>query len=318
KNIKIENVNIVHAGSMGLIAQLSENISITGLNVRLFEGLSCGLVSTNCDATHFVNCRGLIRINKSVFNNMMDDGVNIHGVYTEAVRTEGNCVWLKIMHFQQYGINFYAENDIIAVHERSTVATRGVYTVAKSELTAPDIIKVTFKELPQIEAGDFVDNVSMHPDVIIENTETGFNRPRGFLLTTNGNVIIRNNVFNSCSYGIHIAGDMTYWFESTGTKNVLIEDNIFRNNCVQFGDYSIAITPEYEETTKEEYFHENIKIRNNKFYSFVPGAVYAKGVDGLEITGNLLEKSYDYYRKSSAPAVETINCRNVIIDKNIF
>ncbi len=317
KNIKIENVNIAHTGAMGIIAQLTENISLQNVKIMLFEGISKGLVSTNCDGMHFVNCAGQIHVNNCVLNNMMDDGINIHGIYTRVENVSDKFVYLKIMHFQQFGINFFNTGDKVVIYQKQTVKTRGCFTVKSSELISADIIKVSFFEDFTGEEGDFADSVTMHPNVLIENTTTGFNRPRGFLLTTRGDVVVKSNTLNSCCYGIHIAGDLNYWYESTGVKNVLIENNLFRNNGVQFGDFSIAITPEYD-CDDGGCFHSNIRIKNNEFYSFVKGVVYARGVDGLEITGNKFIRSTDYERKTQVEKIETINCKNAVIENNIF
>ncbi|HMP30415.1 MAG TPA: hypothetical protein PKD85_12495, partial [Saprospiraceae bacterium] len=80
KDLHFNNINIYHAGAMGLIAERSENITLDSFNVVLREG-SQRLVTTIADATHFCNCKGLITIKNCIFENMLDDATNIHGTY---------------------------------------------------------------------------------------------------------------------------------------------------------------------------------------------------------------------------------------------
>ena len=82
KNVLLENINIYHAGGMGLIAERTENISLSNFNVVLPPS-SERMVTTTADATHFVNCKGLISIDKCHFENMLDDASNFHGIYTK-------------------------------------------------------------------------------------------------------------------------------------------------------------------------------------------------------------------------------------------
>ena len=59
KDILLNNINVHHAGAMGLIAERSENITLDNFNVVLKEG-SGRMVTTTADATHFCNVKGKV------------------------------------------------------------------------------------------------------------------------------------------------------------------------------------------------------------------------------------------------------------------
>ena len=47
------------------------------------------VVSCSADATHFVCCMGKLEIKNCVFENMLDDGTNIHGMYSKITERLG-------------------------------------------------------------------------------------------------------------------------------------------------------------------------------------------------------------------------------------
>ena len=113
ENTNLDSINIYHAGAMGLIAQLSKDITVKKLNVALKEG-SGRIISTNGDATHFVNCTGTIALDECVFENMLDDAANIHGICTVVSEVlSDNTVEVEMMHYEQKGINVFAPGDRI-------------------------------------------------------------------------------------------------------------------------------------------------------------------------------------------------------------
>ena len=60
---------------MGLLAQRSEDISISGGGCIRDKNR---VHTTAADATHFSNCRGEIRIEDALYEGMMDDAINVH------------------------------------------------------------------------------------------------------------------------------------------------------------------------------------------------------------------------------------------------
>ena len=88
----------------------------------------------------------------------------------------------------------------------------------------------TEETLPEyIPTGIVVENHSRMPRVHIENCSTGYNRPRGFLLSTNKDALVENCTFYNLNWGISLTGDALDWFESGSGGNVVLRNNRFDN-----------------------------------------------------------------------------------------
>ncbi len=319
ENILIKNVQLVTAGSMGVIAQMSENIHLDGLNISLSEK-SKGLISVNADATHFVNCTGTITIENSILENMLDDGTNIHGIYTVVERIVSDKeIIARIAHFQQYGLNVYKPGDIISLINKSTMKVAVELTV-DSSLFADEkesLISLKFEQSISelIFVGDLLENAKRMPAAVLRNNRTGGNRPRGFLISTPGKVLIEKNHFWNSLYAIHITGDASFWFESGSVNDVTIKENTFEDCCYMAGDYVIAVTPEFEISDDAGFcFHKNIKIVDNMFKTFKDGLLTAYSVDNLVFTNNTYKKTQTYKKDHSTSQVNIEKCMNVQIE----
>lgn len=77
-----ENINVHHAGGMGIIAENSDDLTLDNFNITPSKGR---MVSTTADATHFVGCRGKVTIKNCTFQNQLDDASNVHGSYQRVV-----------------------------------------------------------------------------------------------------------------------------------------------------------------------------------------------------------------------------------------
>lgn len=315
KNVKISNVRIVTAGSMGVIAQTSENITLDGLDISIGEE-SKGLISVNADATHFVNCTGTVTIENCILENMLDDGTNIHGIYTLVDKINGTREMLvRIAHFQQFGLNIYKPGDTVSLFEKASMKKLADVEIESSAFANDDesVISLVMKQdLPQnIKLGNLVENAGRMPDAILRNNRTGGNRPRGFLISTPGKVIIENNLFWNSLYAIHITGDANFWFESGPVKDVLIQNNKFMDCCYMAGDYVIAVTPEFEISEGNDYYyHENIRITGNHFETFKKGLLMAYSVNNLVFKENTYRQTFSYLMEKETEQFDIRQCNN--------
>lgn len=312
KNIRLENIHIIHTGSMGVIAQLSRDIVLD--HVKVARGNHAERrISTNCDATHFVACSGKIELTDCTLEHMMDDGVNVHGVYTRVdKKCGGSTVETRLMHFQHFGVEFYRPGDQVNVYCGHTSVTRAKRIVKSVEMTAPDKILLEFTEpAEELQPGDFIENMTATPELYINRLRTGYNRPRGVLPTTPKKVVIENSVFYNSGYGIHIAGDTRFWYESGAVNDVVIRNNRFINCGHDMGNFSIAVTPEYMPVREKSFFHRNIIIENNLFESFLDGMVYACGVKGLKVRNNRFIRTDTYRKRMNTAPVVIYQCSDV-------
>jgi len=315
QSITVEDVSIHQSGAMGLIAQLSRDITVRRMQVRLREG-SDRLVSVNADATHFVNCTGWIRMEDCVFDNMMDDGTNVHGIYTvvTGIPTEHQ-VEVCFMHHQQEGISLYAAGDRLRFVDRTTLLSRATATISQVETVDQRCTRLTFEELVEdiVKEGDAVECFEKMPDITIQRCRTGNNRPRGFLLTTPGHVLVEDCEFHNSHHGIHISGDANYWYESGPVRDVTIRRCHFRDCGYGFGGTPICIQPGIRRPEDNpECYHRNIRIEENVFDCFAPGLVTATSVDGLQFKRNRWSRT-DHYPagEENRPDVACFACKNV-------
>ena len=140
----------------------------------------------------------------------------------------------------------------------------------------------------------FVKEDTIFSDNLIRN-----NRARGSLFSTPRQTVVENNVFDHTSgTAILLCGDCNGWFETGACRNVLIRKNKFINsltNMFQFTNAIISIYPEIPDlASQRKYFHSDIVIDANEFITFDRPLVYAKSVDGLVFTNNIVKQNKEY------------------------
>lgn len=320
KNIIIQDVTIHDAGGMGVIAERTDDIHLTGVKVSSNEER---LVSTRADATHFVGCKGTIRIENCLFEHMLDDSVNIHGAYIKIVKYLGNKEFLcEISHFQQWGMIFAEPGDKVALLSRETVLPFFQTSVTNAKVLNECRLIVTVAEMPEkLPAGPLsVENLTWYPDVVIRKNIIRENRARSALITTKGNVLIEDNYFSSQMHGILIEGDNNKWYESGGVEDITIRNNTFVNIGFEGSErYPLYASPllTTQQRMGEGHYHRNIRFVNNTLKSFNGHMVFARSVKGLEIAGNTIEFSTDYPAMNEFPAISLEYCDSVTIRDNV-
>lgn len=319
--VKVENVTVYHAPAMALIAQLSHNITLDGYKVMLRDGTR-RYISATADATHFVNCTGLVKIENCIFEHQKDDPVNVHGINTVISRIcDENTVEVQYMHYEQNGIKLYKKGDVISILKRDTMLSYFRATVTDVFYVNQNYVRITLdKPVPSDCLHDALENPDVMPELEIRNCRAGYNRARGFLITTNRRVVVENNVIYSPGAGILIEGDANFWFESGNVTDVTIRNNIFDNCAItSWGEAAIYINPSVaEDAVCSEKFHKNITIDSNKFISYDLAIVGGHSVDGLKFINNTVIKSDKYppYRKVEK-CVDLKRSENITVENNV-
>ena len=298
QQIELENVTLHHAGGMGTIAQCSRDLTLRDVRVTPRAG-SGRLVSLTADATHFSCCEGKITLENCLFENQLDDAINIHGIYHQIVKqVSPREVEVRLVHPQQLGVDIVAAGDMIDFVENETLGVYFQGIVAGVERLNRSCFRLRFDaDLPtEIAPNHAVFNHRWNPEVSITNCTARGNRARGFLLNSSGKMRVQNNTFHTPGAAILIAGDANYWFESGPVNDVTIADNLFDNcNFGLWGRAAIDIDPEIEPHRRARtVYHRNIRIENNTFRAFDPRLLRAHGVAGLVMKNNRLETTNDY------------------------
>lgn len=264
-NTVLENINLYHTTSMGIIGQLSENITLKEITVAPRPD-SGRMLSVNADASHFVNCTGVISLENCRFVSLMDDCCNVHGNYLRCKQlVNDHTVLLTYGHFQQYGVVSFKKGDTLRFYAPEEFKSYAECTVQEAVLLRENLVLLTTKEkLPaQFAAQHLVENYSRMPEISIKNCEFGANRPRGVLLSSNKKSVVENCIFYNMNAAVQIGGEMKDWLESGSVENVTIKNNQFKN-AAYAGDYVLDFAPRGVKNI-EDYAHQNILVEGNTF-----------------------------------------------------
>lgn len=295
RNINISQVNIYHAGGMGVIAEGSENIYMQELTVSIPPN-SKRVVSTTADATHFLNCRGKIKFDQCLMTNQLDDATNVHGAYMviQDVLDE-HTLGVRVGHFQQQGLYFGDRgNRIGIVDQKKSVHALFDFTLEDVQEVNAGYYKLRFNEtLPKtIKKGMVVENLDAYPEVNITNCTFKNNRARGILLSTPRKVVVENNYFSTMMSAVFMPVELSYWYESGHSQDVTIRNNRFVD-CA-YGGKNLPVIYIHTTLDHNDYVFGKIGIEGNKFEQFDAAILKANGVDALRFSNNEIQVTDTY------------------------
>lgn len=320
KNVDLKNINIYHAGGMGVIAEKTENIHLNTVNVCRRPN-SNRILSVTADATHFCNCKGKVIIENCLFENMLDDACNMHGTYTKVEKiVDSNTVIARLSHPQQFGFRFASAKDTLQI-----VQNRSLLPKSKAQLKSVQVIndqyaKYTFTKAitDKIAAGDGLENIEWYPEFEFKNNIVQNNRARSILISSPKKVLVEGNTFSSQMTGILFEGDMDSWFESGAVNDVTIRNNKFLDGAYGGGapHVTIWINPQQKEINPKKAYERNIIIENNIFKTFGDGLLRAHSVENLQFINNTIEESVLYQKWKEEPVVDIKLSNSILIKGN--
>jgi hypothetical protein len=322
KDTILEDCPIHSSFGMGLLAQRSENIHISGGGVHPQRG-SGRYFSTNADATHFSNCKGEILVENGLYSGMMDDAINVHCTCLRIVeKPDDRTLRCKYMHGQSIGFEIARPGENLRFIKAKTLTDGETRKVATARRTSETEITFTFDSpLPEdVVVGDALENPDWQPSVVFRGNTVKNNRARGSLFTTNKPVLVENNRFESVAgSAILLAGDANGWFESGACHDVLIRNNAFVNNLTSRFQFTEAIIVAYPEvpqlSAQTKRYHSAVRIEDNDFETFDVPLVYAASTDGLSFTGNRVTYNDKFNSWHKQPFIFK-GCENVVIKNN--
>lgn len=310
-NTVLNNIQVHYAEGMGLLAQMSENITLDRFSVCLRGDDDLRYFTTQADATHFSGCKGVISSVGGMYEGMMDDAINVHGTYLKVKqRIDDKTLIGEYMHKQSFGFAWGYAGDVVQFIDSKTMELIGnenrIATIEAVDAPVDKGVKqfrIVFEESinPAIgEAGVFgIENLTWTPEVYFADNTIRNNRARGSLFSTPKPTVVEKNLFDHTSgAAILLCGDCNGWFETGACRNIVIRDNKFINaltNMFQFTNAVISIYPEIPDLqNQQKYFHSNIVIEGNTFETFDTPILYAKSVDGLIFRNNIIGQNHDY------------------------
>jgi len=325
KDLLFNDINVYHAGAMGLIAERSEDITLDSFNVVLRKG-SGRMVTTTADATHFCNVKGTVTIKNSTFENMLDDATNIHGTYVRVNKIiDDYTLAVETYHPHQNGYLFGEDGDTVQViDQRNLQPMTEPLVLKKVERVNEKISYITFDKSVKgkVEVYDGIENISWHASAVIENNIVRNNRARSFLISTPRKVVVRNNHLSSQMASFRLTGDLGLWNESGPNEGLLIENNIIEDAVYGGnGPQSIfLIDPQYvDKENFEGVYSRNITIRNNTIKTFDSSIMKAMSVEGLVFENNKIIQTNTYEPIfPNINNIRIINCKDATIKGNTY
>ena len=312
KDIRLENITVHYSEGMGLLAQLTENIYLKKFNVSLRGKKDPRYFTAQADATHFSGCKGVIVSNYGLYENMMDDAINIHGTYLKLIKKlDDKTVLAKYMHGQAYGFDWGYAGDSVQMIQSKTMelwdnknSIQSIEVIRKKASDPIQEFKIVFtkpldKDIDPTKLDIGIENLTWTPEVEFKGNIVRHNRARGALFSTPQKTVIENNVFDHTSgTAILLCGDSNGWYETGTCRDVTIKNNKFINaltNMFQFTNAVISIYPEIPDLkNQKKYFHSGIKIEHNYFETFDKPILYAKSVDGITFKNNKIKTNHQY------------------------
>jgi len=313
------NVNIHHAGGMGIIAENSSDLILDNFNITPSHGR---MVSTTADATHFVGCRGKVVLKNCTFTNQLDDAMNVHGTYQKIVDIIDNySVGVRMMHHQQLGFVIGDKNDNIGfVRLSNSFFPYSKGTIKKTEYFNNRYQIITFnKKIPaDLKPGDLIENLDAYPDLLVQNCNISNNRARGLLISNPINTIIENNIFSTEMEAILMPVESGYWYESGNAANVVIRNNVFQD-CQYGGGHNRGVIRFVTDDDNENIAFKNIEISNNTFNQFDNLILEISNTDGLKFTGNTITNSGTFpMLHPENPALKIKSSYNIVFKNNTY
>jgi hypothetical protein len=284
RDLRVENVRILHTGSLGLIAYECHDIYVRRLQMFL-DHESRGLIAANADAVHSFHCDGKISLEDCRIENIFDDTVNVHGNYAVLKNVTGKTSFAATMPGASLSsrIPLYRRGDVLR-------AFRGATQEVLGEFTIDDVIDSDIRHL-EFATREAVDNLSgavlfenlRMPELHIQRLITG-NKYRAILPSTGAKIVIEDSTFFRCPVAISLTGDSSYWYESGPVRDMTVRNCRFTDpGCDAF---AIQSNPIFEPTAREPYYHRNVKILDNRFELPTGHVLQAKYTDEIVLSGN--------------------------------
>lgn len=314
-NTSLRNIRVHYAEGMGLLAQRCTDISLNKFSVCLRGKNDPRYFTTQADATHFSQCRGKIISTHGLYEGMMDDAINIHGVYLKVREMlDEKTIRCRYEHGQAWGFAWGDEGDSIRLIRSKTMETmddtykiHSIRPADKEKINGAREFIITLDRpisgSMDINQGIGIENLTWNPEVRFSHNTIRNNRARGALFSSPRKTICEYNLFDHTSgTAILLCGDCNGWYESGAVHDLVIRKNKFINalTCMyQFTNAVISIYPEIPDLNQQKkYFHGGkpgaIVIERNEFSTFDEPLLYAKSVNGLIFKNNKIHKNTEY------------------------
>ena len=323
RDVQVSDTTVYSTPGMGLVAVVSENVTLRHFDVLNRPG-SRRPMSATADACHFGGCKGTVLLEDCTFEGMGDDGANIKsGLYLSVrQRLDERTVLgqhnLKMVDLPDAGDTLEMSHaDILVPFANGQVRT------ATLEPGPEHLHRVAFAEpLPaELREGDVLGNATRTPALRMRRCTVRGNRARGVLCQTR-DAVIEDCTFSGCtSAGVLVLTEVVHFFESIGTRDVVVRRNLFENcnygaAAAEASLCAVAYLKGFAYPPQPG-VHRDVVFAGNRFLGTDESAIFAVGVDGLTIGDNVIE---DACRRGQRPngrhAIRVQDCARVAVTGN--
>ncbi len=303
KRVAVTDLTARYLHGFGILGQFSEDIVVSG-NEFVADRASGRIAAAFADFVQMSGMKGTVEIVGNTFDGAHDDAINIHGTYLPITEVDGRTLHLRYAHHETAGFPQFTVGDELEIVNRSTLTAVGSATVtAVTGPTGRDSRQLTTMsiELDQdiakevvADPDDFaVENTTCTPAVRIAGNTFRNIPTRGVLLTTRGQSVIEDNLFDGLDLSsILVACDASSWYESGPVRDLTIRRNTFRRPSPNHP--VIWINPENTVIDEAAPVHENIRIEDNTFEAG-DVLVAAKSVRNLALRNNRIPEGGTFY-----------------------
>ena len=310
-NARIENVTVHFSFGMGLLAQMTENVTLDGFRVCRRGQDDPRRFTLHADATHFSGCKGVIRSENGFYEGMNDDAINVHGTYLRILeRRDARTVLAAYMHPDCWGFEWGRPGDAVQFIRSQTMdpldapcRIESIQPADAATCVGAKVFAVTFDrdlpEMPEKNGAYGMENLTWTPEVIFSNNTVRNNRARGALFSTPRRVLCENNLFDHVhGSAILLCGDCNGWYETGACREVVIRNNRFINNLTAYYQFTKAVISIYPEIPdlehQEKFFHANIDISHNEFEMFDLPLLYVKSAEHVRFAANTVRYNQEF------------------------
>lgn len=322
RRMTFEDICVYTCPGMAFTAFNSQDVTLDRCTVQPRPG-SRRLISVTADGSHFGGCKGGITLRDCLFDGQGDDAINMKsGLFLNIEQIVDERTVLARHNLKMQSTP--DPGDEIELMPQETLLAYATVTVSAASME-PDAYtcRVTFREsLPEkTTVGHMLANASKLPRARISNCTFQRNRARGMLIQ------IRDAVVEGCTFkdvtsaGVLIIAETVYFYESIPARHVIIRNNTF-DHC----NYGVAmargvisiegITPGWKDAPLPGVFRD-IAIENNRITRSDNSAIFMTATDTAVISGNEISGVCDKPTQDRCSAAIYIeSSRNILIKSN--
>lgn len=306
RNTVLEDVTIHSQPGMGVVAHRSTDIHISRMRVVPSAGSH---MSTNTDAVHITSCKGLVRIENSVFDGQGDDSLNIH-TYYHSIETADGCACTTVLraptgtHTQT--ADYPDPGDVLELTDMQSLGCIDTYRVISCKRTDNPWRSelILDKPLPADRENFTLVNATQMPRLEYVGNYCRSHLARSILVKIKDARIEGNTVMDVTGTGIYVAAE-AWWYEGLcTTENIVVRRNRIVNcgrepqGARQRSCGGICVTIDAKNPTAAT--HKNVIIEDNIIdCPDAPHGIYVSNTENLTIQRNQVVSAAPPHRHRS-------------------